>query len=1152
MSHLRKIILQLDYHMSSQFAGVAVGLRSGLYKQAGIDLQWLPPCFPGDEAKVVEAGFSKCDSTLWVGSMEQNTLLPAVANGCKVKAVAAMFRRSPLCLAGLPGSELQAFIRNRSCLRVGAHSDTVELLRRLLPNAEVQELARDEKMSALHDGKVDAIQAYDVMETLKLHHDLNGAVPELVHLESPAFPGVTLGYSQVLFAPSAALQQPQHHQTLQDFVRATFLAWGQVIREPKAAAEAVLELQEEGIDHWIHSPSFTEKSVQLCSNYVKETMRCGQLGIIDAERWVQASRWLGAPREETFDDTVWGMDARHVDGHPTAQRLREKTGLLAEEASAKHGRPPKLVIISGGHELGRRHPDGERRLELFASPTASWFSLTGTAAIQGIEVVEVDLPEGAETEDFLRELWSHGDADGIVLAWPLPPDVDADRVCASIPKSKDVDGLHFLSRAETKGRYAPATCGGVMQLLHDHSISVEGMNAVVIGSSRLLGQPLTHLLASQGATVTTLHSRSRDLQAFCEKADLIIAAAGVPRLVKSSWVKNDAVVVNIGTAFTQDMILPDIAPCRELSHARLVVRTVGPISAAMLLHNVAENACTREVKALGATASTRALEKSEILKKLELMPGWAFALNEKGVQVLDSSFWLPCYQGAVDLVQAVCFAANALNHHPNLQITHHCKDGVTVNAQLFTHSISAISEFDFKLAREIHKLYRPTQQCADYVPDVSMADYRYELPESYIAQYPASPRGSSRLLVASGSLFQGRFADLPDLLPNDVHMVCNASQVFAARIFAHAEGHGPVEVMFLSPEPAQDPALMMTQMGHGQTWRCMVRLHMDSLGGQLVACKGAGASQIELTLTVERLHSVWQEDGETDGVEATLRMSCSEPLSAKALFECLGTVPLPPYMRREIEEADVETYQTVFASGDVIGSVAAPTAGLHFTKDVVQSLQAKGVRWSQCALHVGAGTFRPVTAAKIEQHSMHTEMFSMDLDQLQDVIASLQSGRSVIAVGTTSARVLESLYWLGVAVNRYSASGMCLGQWDAYATQKELGSGAPTAAVALQRLYDAVSKQGCKIVQGSTQLCIVPGYKFQVCNALLTNFHQPDSTLMLLVSAFAGKQTVMATYQHALDNNFRFLSYGDATLLFRAGALQDSVEQVLASRQLGD
>jgi len=319
---VRKLVFQLDYYMSAQFAGMAMALRSGLYQKAGIDLQWLPPCPPGDEAKVVGQGFhSSGGSTLWLGCMEQNTLLPAVAQGCQMKAVAAMFGRSPLCIAGLPGSGLHSRIgmNGNDALRVGAHVDTVGLLQRILPKANVVELPRGEKLQYLKDGKVDAVQAYDVMETLRLADEFKGT-PEIVPLQNCA--GASLGYAQVIFAPVKALENSEHQGLVRSFLKVTFDGWGRAIRTPQEAATAVLELQSQqkncdGEGHWLSTPEFTERSIRQCNDYVKRTMRCGRLGVIDTERWRKAATWLEANLPEcqggrqiapTLDTSLWQVN----------------------------------------------------------------------------------------------------------------------------------------------------------------------------------------------------------------------------------------------------------------------------------------------------------------------------------------------------------------------------------------------------------------------------------------------------------------------------------------------------------------------------------------------------------------------------------------------------------------------------------------------------------------------------------------------------------------------------------------------------------------------------------------------------------------------------------------------------------------------------
>mmetsp|Transcript_105144 Transcript_105144/g.165907 ORF Transcript_105144/g.165907 Transcript_105144/m.165907 type:complete len:1180 (+) Transcript_105144:50-3589(+) len=1150
---MRKIIFQLDYHMSSQFAGVAMAMRSGLYKRAGIDLHWLPPCTPGEESKVVQEGFQQdFGKILWVGSMEQNTLLPSVSAGCNVKAVAAMFGRSPLCVAGLPGSRLSARIGSGERLRVAAHEDTVELLQRILPNAEVQSVQRGDKMSLLHTAEVDAIQAYDVMETLKLQHDLGGIAPDVVSLEGPAFPDVALGYSQVLFAPSSALGDVNHREAMGDFVRTTFEGWSQAIRDPSGAAEAVMHYQEAGVDHWVPSEEFAEKSVRLCCEYVKSTRQGGKLGLIETGRWKSASAWLNGSGSAdvnslALDQTIWHNDGC-IDAHPFAQRLRDETCRLSEEAFSKHGRRPKLVIITvGDNALGRRHPDGQRRLQFFASPTASWFSMTATGAANGVDIVEADLPQEATTEDVLREVWRHDDADGVMLAWPLPSNIDRNRVCAAIPASKDVDGVHYLTCGHSGDGFAPATCSGIVQLLKHHGLQFDGKCAVVIGRSRLLGTPLAALLGAEGATVTLLHSRSSNLQAYCSKADLVVAAAGVPHLVQSDWVKKGAVLINVGTTFDGTTILPDIVHPDKFKHAELVVRTVGPISAAMLIRNVAQSALARPVRPTGATADTCELAVAEILQRLDSMPGWSLTMDsqhQNATKVLHCDFWFQSFQMAADFVQAVSFEAERMNHHPNLQITHRCTNGVTVSADLFTYALASVSEFDFELARRMTRLHKPTCESAIHAPDVSMADFHYELPEKAIAQHQASPREASRLLISfpsSASSVSPRlrsmvFVDLPQLLPIHAHLISNASQVFAARIFAIPHGQessDPVEVMFLSPDgDGTDPATLLDGACDGQVWRCMVRSPIDKLGFRLVAHTPRSQQCIELEMHVEHLHSPWVEDGEKDGIEASLRLSCNDPhLHSRDVFQLFGTIPLPPYVRRPADEIDLSTYQTVFASETDIGSVAAPTAGLHFTTDAISSLRTRGIHWSELALHVGAGTFRPVVASRIVNHGMHQENFSISLQVLEDVITSLEAGRLIIPVGTTSVRALESLYWLGVEPTR-GAGGFQLGQWKPYGIMQQLGPNLPQPAEALRRLQSFARANGLSRISGSTMLCIAPGYKFQLCDALITNFHHPDSTLMPLVSALAGTSTVKMAYQYALDHGFRFLSYGDATLFF--------------------
>ena len=426
--------------------------------------------------------------------------------------------------------------------------------------------------------------------------------------------------------------------------------------------------------------------------------------------------------------------------------------------------------------------------------------------------------------------------------------------------------------------------------------------------------------------------------------------------------------------------------------------------------------------------------------------------------------------------------------------------------------------------------------------NVKTADFRYDLPDEMIARYAASPRDASRLLVCvpsgiqsparggmlehtwqavaarsfaassapptatpSSALFDLGFGDLPDVLPPASHLVFNDSAVFAARVWASVvdtaggeadESSGArCEVLFLSPQSSVDPATALASPAESQRWRVMIRAPLQAPGATLHV-SGGGGDAASLQLRVERIHSRWDEPGEPAGVDGTVRLSVADaaPTGAGAaaapdlasVLGALGEVPLPPYLRREAEPADRESYQTVYAAADRTGSVAAPTAGLHFSPSVLARLDAGGVVSSTVALHVGAGTFKPVTARAVSEHEMHAERFTVGAKTLADVSASLAAGRPIIPVGTTSARVLESLYWMGARMGaehsqhttqRRGPQSVELGhlpQWEPYAKAVASCSRLPVPpAVAFKRL-EAAAAGGQ--VNGSTSLLIAPGY----------------------------------------------------------------------------
>lgn len=412
------------------------------------------------------------------------------------------------------------------------------------------------------------------------------------------------------------------------------------------------------------------------------------------------------------------------------------------------------------------------------------------------------------------------------------------------------------------------------------------------------------------------------------------------------------------------------------------------------------------------------------------------------------------------------------------------------------------------------------------------------------------------------SMSDSGFGDLHRHLPSNAHLVFNESRVFSARVFATATGSTTLtEILFLSAEaPSQDPAVALLSPLAGQVWRCMIRKHYNTAGSYLhFTVPGSVSDDITIRAEVVKIHSEWEEEEEENGVEADVRLMIESservlPTTSLILSDVLtrcGEVPLPPYLNRETEKEDAQAYQNVFASTDAAGSVAAPTAGLHFTQPLLQQLRDRGVKGSTLVLHVSAATFRPVTAKCISDHNMHAERFEIRKHQLVDLIESLKQGKVIIPVGTTSCRLLESLYWLGVkewkaAQGDHEATGpatvkgtpegpllsLSLAQWEAY----HLGASStlPCSPIdSYTQLLHRIDRSGTDKLFGYTSLCIVPGYNFSVASALVTNFHQPDSTLLLLVAAFlhdhSGRR-LLDVYNHAIKQDYKFLSYGDACL----------------------
>lgn len=403
--------------------------------------------------------------------------------------------------------------------------------------------------------------------------------------------------------------------------------------------------------------------------------------------------------------------------------------------------------------------------------------------------------------------------------------------------------------------------------------------------------------------------------------------------------------------------------------------------------------------------------------------------------------------------------------------------------------------------------------------DIRIEDFDYALPADRIAMHPLAERDASRLLVCRGeSLEEDIFRNIADHLPTDSLMVFNDTRVIEARLFFVTPGGGLAEVFLLEPlGHGGDMAAALSAQG-GAEWLCLVRgVDKWKDGRRLEAMAEAPNGPVVLKA------SLIERDG--DGFRMRFEWSPPEMKMADVLHHC-GRIPLPPYIRREADEKDTERYQTVYAARE--GSVAAPTAGLHFTDAVLKKLDSSGIRRTRVTLHVGAGTFKPVKADRMAGHDMHREYMEVGgetLRMLRDCKTPL------VAVGTTSLRTLESLYWMGCRVLRnpsLAAEEMQATQWEPY--EQEGKTGVPSRD-SLAALCGWLERRGSDSLLGQTRLIIAPGYRFRMTDALVTNFHQPRSTLLLLVAAVLGERWKNA-YELAVEKGFRFLSYGDSCLMF--------------------
>ena len=392
--------------------------------------------------------------------------------------------------------------------------------------------------------------------------------------------------------------------------------------------------------------------------------------------------------------------------------------------------------------------------------------------------------------------------------------------------------------------------------------------------------------------------------------------------------------------------------------------------------------------------------------------------------------------------------------------------------------------------------------------------FDYPLPDERIAKFPLPHRDASKLLIyKNASITESVFSKLADYIPHDSLLVYNNTRVIQARLIFHKETGARIEVFCLEPLIPSDYAQSLGATT-GCTWKCMVGNVKKWREGFL--CKTFEVDGKTCTLKAELL--------DTDDNTHTIHFTWNDQdIHFAGILEKAGELPIPPYLHRKTEESDLTTYQTVYSR--IKGSVAAPTAGLHFTPEVFESLKSKNIETEELTLHVGAGTFQPVKTATIEEHHMHTEVISVQLSTIEHLI---RKTGNIIAVGTTSVRTLESLYYIGLKIHLDpSTKDLHIPQWMPYETEGTLST-----TDALQEIINYLKKNNLTTLHANTQILIKPGYTFHVVDGMITNFHQPKSTLLLLVSAFVnGKWTDI--YDYALANNFRFLSYGDSSLLLR-------------------
>ncbi|MFZ9388178.1 MAG: S-adenosylmethionine:tRNA ribosyltransferase-isomerase [Chitinophagaceae bacterium] len=406
---------------------------------------------------------------------------------------------------------------------------------------------------------------------------------------------------------------------------------------------------------------------------------------------------------------------------------------------------------------------------------------------------------------------------------------------------------------------------------------------------------------------------------------------------------------------------------------------------------------------------------------------------------------------------------------------------------------------------------------------ISILDYTYPLPDERIARYPLAERDASRLLVYRNSqITNDHYRNLPVHIPPNARLVFNNTKVVEARLIFRKPSGGLVEIFCLEPHEEYPDITRAMRQTEQVRWHCLVGGASKWKPGQLLE-KKIDTPDLRLLL---RARYIEKRSG-----SFLIELSWTPAhLSFAEVLHLAGAIPLPPYLKRAAETSDTERYQTVYANRD--GSVAAPTAGLHFTENILTQLKQRNTGIDFVTLHVGAGTFKPVKSERMQEHEMHAEWMDVSRETIENILQHQED--PIVAVGTTSMRTLESLYWLGVKILRHPTEKtgpgeiLALDQWEAYSLAKENVS----VREAFEALLTRMKLEQQEQVVAKTQLLIAPGYIFRVIKGLITNFHQPQSTLLLLVAALIGDDW-RKVYDHALAEGYRFLSYGDGSLLWK-------------------